>query len=90
MNDNSQYDEPLNRTRLFRSVATYQEYMGVPKKLLIIICGACAAVATFFNFNLLFAVPAFLMITVAKFIVKDDPVIFEINLKNVRYPKKLD
>ena len=42
------------------------------------------------GFKLLYVIPAFMIVVVAKLIVKEDPLIFDIALKNIRYPKKLD
>ena len=89
--DNSnEYFEPLDTSKVFKSVSTTQEFLGLPKKLTITIFAIVSLFAAFNGFRLIYIIPAFMIIGVAKLIVKDDPKIFDIVVKNTRYPKKLD
>ena len=90
MAENNEYYEPLDKSHVFKSVSTMQEYLGLPKKLTMSIFGIVAMFAAMDGFKLLYVIPAIMIIGVAKLIVKEDPLIFDIALKNIRYPKKLD
>lgn len=88
--NNNEYYEPLDKSHVFKSVSTQQEYLGLPKKLTMTIFGIVSIFAAMDGFKLLYVIPAFMIVGVAKLIVKEDPLIFDIALKNIRYPKKLD
>lgn len=81
---------PLSSSVVYKSITTYQDFLGLPTKYvkLIMSIGGCFVLFSGLNLWYLLSTAAFLVIL--KFMVGDDPIKLEILLKNRKYPKKID